>query len=108
MQNSHQSSAGSEVLAAAREVQQRWQHLVGTLTGAWSSQDAVIPGKGHEGCLSHIHALVSVCPGGCSASPCLASAQPSYAVITPPDGTADKLLEIPSSSLLTPMFQALI
>lgn len=59
----------------------------------------------------HIHALVSICPGGCPASPSqfgLSSAQPSYAVITPPDGTADILLEIPNNSLLTPIFQALI
>lgn len=59
----------------------------------------------------HIHAPVSVCPGGCTASPSRlgrSSAQLSYAVITPPDGTADILLEIQNNSLLRPIFQALI
>lgn len=59
----------------------------------------------------HIHAPVSVCPGGCTASPSrpgLSSAQLSYAVIAPPDGTADILLEIQNNSLLKPTFQAII
>lgn len=107
MQNSHQSSAGSRLwsAAAAREVQQRWQHLVVTLTGAWSSLGAAVPGKGQVGCLSP-HPRPGVCLSWWLS--CLSSAQPSYAVITPPDGTADILLEILNNSLLRPIFQALI
>lgn len=38
----------------------------------------------------------------------LSSGKLSHAVVTPPDGTADILLEIPNNSLLKPIFQALI
>lgn len=91
------------MLAAAREVQQRQQHFVVTLTDAWSTQDAAAPERGTR----------DVCPTPMCLSVLTqqlgpSSAQPSYAVITPPDGTADILLEIPNNSLLRPIFQALI
>lgn len=86
----------------------RWLYLAVVLTGAGAVKMQLSLESWVWDACPHIHAAVSVCPVGCTASPCLSSGALSYAVITPPDGTADILLAIPENSLFRLVFRALI